>query len=73
MATILTFRPAAPEPDAGDSAPRATTTAEVIVFPGVRYEHWDDAAGDGDTQSQERAKAKLKRNRTRRDFLEFAE
>lgn len=36
------------EPDIADATPqREHQTAEVILFPGVRYEHWLDGQGNG--------------------------
>lgn len=66
MATILTFRPAALERD--DSTAHAKASAEVIVFPGVRYERWDDADGAERTKS-----SKSKRTQAHRDVLELVE
>lgn len=46
------------------------TSAEVIVFPGVRYEHWEQS-DDGEARP---ASAEKKRSRDqRRDVLELAE
>jgi hypothetical protein len=40
MAIIFDFKPA--DPPARDAQPRsASTSCEVILFPGVRYERWD--------------------------------
>ena len=42
MAQILSFR--TPEFRSGDGAERRRSiSAEVILFPGIRYERWDDA------------------------------
>jgi hypothetical protein len=66
MATILTFRPTAPERD--DSAARAKASAEVIVFPGVRYERWEEAGEAAPPQS-----SRTKSPDVRRDVLELVE
>jgi hypothetical protein len=73
MATILNFRPAVPERDADAHVAGDTPSAEVIVFPGVRYEHWDDAREDGRTRLQRSAKSKGERGNAQRDVLEIAE
>jgi hypothetical protein len=65
MAKILTFR-AGRRDESGLASEGAT--AEVIVFPGVRYERWD-AAREGQPPLQPTAK---KRSR-HRDVLELAE
>ncbi len=47
MATILEFRPAAnrgPQPPNGDPASTAPFSAELILFPGIRYEREIEAA-----------------------------
>jgi len=64
MAQILSFR--TPEYRSSEgSAPRAGVPAEVIIFPGVRYERWDAAHAVQLTGGEER--------RTSRDVLELAE
>ena len=65
MATILTFRTS--ERRDGDSI-GARTSAQVIVFPGVRYEHWGQP-GEAPVMP---ATTKRSRDR-RRDVLELAE
>ena len=43
MATIVNFKPA--DPSLQRDGVRAQNIAcEIILFPGVRYERWDDAA-----------------------------
>lgn len=62
MAQILSFR--TPEFRAGDATGRrAGSSAEVILFPGVRYERWGEPVTT--TSSSERGKT--------RDVLELAE
>ena len=64
MAQILSFR--TPEYRSSDSAgTSAGASAEVIIFPGVRYERWEEAHAVTSTSADER--------RTRRDVLELAE
>jgi hypothetical protein len=63
MAKILTFRTTERRDD--ESACEGAS-AQVIVFPGVRYEHWERS---GDAPA---AAAPAKRDR-RRDVLELAE
>lgn len=64
MAQILSFR--TPEYRSSDSAgTSAGVSAEVIIFPGVRYERWDEAHAVTSASADER--------RTRRDVLELAE
>jgi hypothetical protein len=43
MATILDFRSAAERPRGRHGRVRSASSAEVVLFPGVRYERWDDA------------------------------
>ena len=64
MAQILSFR--TPEyRSSGGTSPRAGVAAEVIIFPGVRYERWDEAHAVAIVSGEER--------RTGRDVLELAE
>ncbi len=55
MATILEFRATAKQNASGNTATRGG--AEVIIFPGVRYERWEEPA------PQKRTRAKPKRDR----------
>jgi hypothetical protein len=73
MATILTFRPGTPERDVGDSAARETASAEVIVFPGVRYERCEDAGGAISVERPKSSKTKPKSSAAHRDVLELVE
>jgi len=68
MAKILAFRPGEMRRDASALASDGAS-AEVIVFPGVRYERWDDAKG---AHSQLRS-AKKRGLDQQRDVLELAE
>ncbi len=49
MAMILEFRrleqPVKPEPAQGEPA-----SAEIVIFPGVRYEYWGEAEREGDRE-----------------------
>lgn len=72
MAKILTFRSTElrREETSSSACDGDGPSAEVIVFPGVRYEHWDEP-GDGERRS---ASATRKRARAQqRDVLELAE
>jgi hypothetical protein len=63
MAQILSFR--TPEFRSSDSAgASAGVSAQVIIFPGVRYEHWEQAHA---------VSASADERRTSRDVLELAE
>jgi len=68
MAKILTFQVGEMRRD-DSAAPVVQQSAEVIVFPGVRYEHWDTGGETSDRLSSDR-----KRLRDRnRDVLELAD
>jgi hypothetical protein len=67
MAQILTFRTTERR---DDDSTGARTSAQVIVFPGVRYEHWEKP-GDAPAAAAP-ATPKQSRDR-RRDVLELAE
>ena len=68
MAQILTFRSGEMRRDESAVEP-ARATAEVIVFPGVRYERWDE----GSEQPQHESSARKQTGDRRRDVLELAE
>jgi hypothetical protein len=62
MATVLEFRyPAQTRAYARSNRNGRTTSAEIVLFPGVRYERWEEA-------SQE---MKPKRKPKKRDKLEL--
>jgi hypothetical protein len=64
MAQILSFR--TPEFRSSDSAvTSAGVSAQVIIFPGVRYERWEEAHSV--------TRASVDERRTSRDVLELAE
>jgi hypothetical protein len=65
MAKILTFRNE--ERRDGDSA-CAGASAQVIVFPGVRYEHWEQPGAAPVMPATTK-----RRDHRRRDVLELAE
>ncbi|HEY7669410.1 MAG TPA: hypothetical protein VH852_02125 [Hyphomicrobium sp.] len=67
MAKILTFRPGRRD---GSALASQSAKAEVIVFPGVRYERWDDAREAEARPAPASGKRSLDR---RRDVLELAE
>ena len=58
MASILSFRPSQ---RAGAAHTGSGASAEIVFFPGVRYERWADEAPD----------AKAKKRSRRRDKLEL--
>jgi hypothetical protein len=71
MVKILTFRPLEPnERSRSADAARSDTWGEVVVFPGVRYEHWDEASQDEPQSSRD---AKRRTHARRRDILDLAE
>ena len=64
MAQILSFR--TPEFRSSEGTrQRAGISAQVIIFPGIRYERWDEAHAVTSNASEQR--------RTSRDVLELAE
>jgi hypothetical protein len=65
MATILTFRKVELQRQGCDTA--GAVSCEVIIFPGIRYERWNEVR-DEDAQT---AVAKVRRQT--RDVLELAE
>jgi hypothetical protein len=66
MATILTFRKVElRRHDSGDMA--GAVSCEVIIFPGIRYERWNEVRAEGD----QTVIAKVRRQT--RDVLELAE
>jgi hypothetical protein len=58
MATILDFR-ALPGRPATVATRTPEATAEIVIFPGIRYERWDDQP----VAAQSRAGGKRKRDR----------
>ena len=68
MAKILTFRPTEHDRDRRGDEMRADVPAQVIVFPGVRYERWDDA---GDERAHATSDAKGRSRNQRRDVLDL--
>jgi len=70
MAKILAFRPEEQRRHESACAAREHGSAEVIVFPGVRYERWNEA---GDAEPMRQAATKKRRLDQRRDVLELAE
>jgi hypothetical protein len=68
MATILAFRRVELRRQGGDTA--GAVSCEVIIFPGIRYERWNDVRHD---DAQQAAVAKKPSARQRRDVLELAE
>jgi|GEM_PF-2088658 hypothetical protein len=68
MATILTFRKVEWRRQSGDTA--GAVSCEVIIFPGIRYERWNEV---GDDEPQAASVTKTPSARQRRDVLELAE
>ena len=64
MAQILSFRTPEFRSSEGNGR-RAGVSAEVILFPGVRYERWEEAHAATPAASEQRF--------TNRDVLELAE
>jgi hypothetical protein len=46
MATILEFRGSERAPASRGADPRGRKSAEVVIFPGVRFERWDRPTAD---------------------------
>ena len=64
MADILEFRPADSKRPDDDQHSGTRGPAEVVMFPGVRYEHWPETSdGEADQSATMR----------RRDVIELAE
>ena len=64
MATVLEFRyPAQTRAFARSDRNGRTTSAEIVFFPGVRYERWEEAS----------AQTKQKRRTKKRDKLELCD
>lgn len=70
MAKILTFRPAELRRCESASIARERASAQVIVFPGVRYERWSQS---DDTGPRSECETKKQTRDQRRDVLELAE
>ena len=67
MAQILSFRIRRVPIGEGTSR-RAGDSAEVILFPGIRYERWNETGARRRRQQRQR-----RSSRTSRDVLELAE
>ncbi|MEQ1673409.1 MAG: hypothetical protein ABL893_21390 [Hyphomicrobium sp.] len=67
MATIHTFRATSRRP-----ASLQQMSAEIIIFPGIRYEYWTaPTAPESEPKRAKPAKSRRSR-RVKRDFLEIA-
>ena len=62
MATILKFRVRTTRRRITGVGARQPRSAEIVIFPGVRYERWDDGQGRSKT-----------RRRVKRDMLTIGE
>jgi hypothetical protein len=58
MATILEFPEMKPAPQPR-KARRGRTSAEIVIFPGVRYERWADEPNRHDSPRMERDRLQL--------------
>jgi len=67
VAKILAFRPAALEREDSGCAASEGASAEVIVFPGVRYEHWENSC-----EARLRS-SKMQKGGAQRDRLELVD
>ncbi len=66
MATILDFPQTGGASDARPRAPKQCgTSAEIVLFPGVRYERWEDAP--------QARKSRPRRKAVKRDTLDILE
>jgi len=65
MATILAFPDFAAHPIRNRSAGRARGSAEIIIFPGIRVEYWDESA------AKSKARLGARKRRKHRDVLEL--
>ena len=65
MATILPFPDFTAHSIRGGGARRRHDSAEIIIFPGIRVEYWDDAA------AKSKAQKSARKRRRRRDVLEL--
>ena len=70
MADILDFRPT--EGKSGRRNGRSHSAGcEIVIFPGVRYEHWERKAGERKAETPMQDKPKQARRRVKRDTLEI--
>jgi hypothetical protein len=68
MATILVLKPAMNQAE----TPRATTaahSAEIIFFPGVRYERWTDDSAAASAEATSETQKRKRRSRVKRDKM----
>lgn len=63
MASILEFKPAAFGSRQEAERNEAAGSADIVLFPGVRYERWTEAPSESDAPPRRRAR--------RRDRLEL--
>jgi hypothetical protein len=59
MALILDFNAHATKASRGSSRARAAGSAEIVIFPGVRYERWDDANARPKRRTKQRDRIEL--------------
>ena len=60
MATILNFKPTEAA-SRGEPAAAAIRTCEIIIFPGIRYERWDETSPSAPQPVETRKKARAKK------------
>lgn len=65
MATILPFPDFVSQSIRSGAASRRRASAEIIIFPGIRVEYWDDAA------AKSKAQKSARKRRKHRDVLEL--
>lgn len=68
MADILDFRPSEGRANRRSAGSRSAG-CEIVIFPGVRYEHWERKA---EAAAQDKP-ARSARKRVKRDMLEIAD
>lgn len=66
MATIHEF--CSPPREASNPKP---VSAEIIIFPGIRYEYWDAQASAKAAAPKRAAKTRRRARRVKRDYLEI--
>ena len=54
MATILNFPAAATRDRSSEPSLEPQCSAEIVIFPGIRYEHWDEGEAPKPTKAKRR-------------------
>lgn len=68
MADILDFRPSEGKPGRRNAR---SAGCEIVIFPGVRYEHWDRRASERTAETPMQDRPKASRKRVKRDRLDI--